>query len=363
MRSANLSLRSAIFLALLLPSCFCISPFLGPDTSESEIVYAESEPGVMIALHHYPPEQPNSAPPIVLCHGVAAAGASFDVDTEHSMPLYLNERGFDVWVMDMRGVGSSTQPNPWWFDDFNCDANFENAIQHDIPAVIDKVTEKTGKPKVFWAGHSMGGMLIYGYAGTVDQSRLAGLVIIGSPVDFKREHLGKIVALGIDNAWLLDWMPYIPVEGSAWAFAPIAGTKTALQSFIWNQDNIDKKLVRAIWAGGVGNMYRGVARQFSGWITGETPMYSSADGETDYGASIANITIPTLVLTGQVDVLGTPISVYEGYRRLASEDKTFILLSKSNGFGADFGHVDEYVGDNAVKYVYPVIADWLEERQ
>jgi pimeloyl-ACP methyl ester carboxylesterase len=363
MRSITLLARSTILLVALLPACFCISPFLGPTASDSEIVYAESEPGVMIALHHFPTTEPNGGPPVILCHGIAAAGASFDVDPAHSMPLFLNRRGFDVWVMDMRGIGASSKPNPWWFDDFDCDANFENAIQHDIPAVIDKVTEITGKPKVFWAGHSMGGMLIYGYAGTIDQSRLAGLVIIGSPIDFKREHMGDVVSFGIDNAWLLDWLPYIPVEGSAWALAPIAGTKMSLQSFIWNQDNIEKPLARAIWAGGVGNMYRGVAQQFSGWITGEIPMYSSVDGSIDYGKSLGNISIPALVITGQVDVLGTPISVYEGYRRLSSEDKTFVVLSRSNGFGADYGHVDEYVGDNAAKFVFPLIGDWLEQRK
>src|SRR5690606_4155637 len=50
-----------------------------------------------------------------------------------------------------------------------------------LPAAVEGVKRITGRTKIFLLGHSMGGMLGYGYAGIRDD--LEGLVTIGAPCE------------------------------------------------------------------------------------------------------------------------------------------------------------------------------------
>ena len=55
----------------------------------------------------------------------------------------------------------------------------------DLPAALRAVKRKTGRKKVLYIGHSMGGMLGYGLA-SWRQEDLLGLVTIGAPSDIGR---------------------------------------------------------------------------------------------------------------------------------------------------------------------------------
>jgi pimeloyl-ACP methyl ester carboxylesterase len=78
------------------------------------------------------------------------------------------------------------------------------------------VKARTERDTIFYCGHSLGGMLGYGYASQSDD--LAGLVTIGAPADPGRgylplrllAHLGPALELAIDAALLARW-------GRSWA--------------------------------------------------------------------------------------------------------------------------------------------------
>jgi polyhydroxyalkanoate synthase len=68
-------------------------------------------------------------------------------------------RGYDVWVLELRGAGDSRRqlrvppvPYRWTFEDY---------VQHDVPAALALVRHLTGAEKVLWVGHSLGGMVAY----------------------------------------------------------------------------------------------------------------------------------------------------------------------------------------------------------
>ena len=84
--------------------------------------------------------------PVVLTHGTFSNHRSC-----MGLAAFLAKEGFDCWVLDWRGHGASEHPNrPHSFDDI---------ALLDAPAVIDAVTSRSGRPDLYWVGHSGGGLI------------------------------------------------------------------------------------------------------------------------------------------------------------------------------------------------------------
>lgn len=114
--------------------------------------------GATLCFKHY--HNPLGTP-VILQHGLAQNLYAWDLPVEgQSLAVYLAERGYDVWVPSLRGSGKgyyrSGDGEELW------DWSVDDYIIFDVPAILHKVRESTGK-KPFWVGHSMGGMIIYGY--------------------------------------------------------------------------------------------------------------------------------------------------------------------------------------------------------
>ncbi len=125
--------------------------------------------------------------PVILLHGFASNYNTWDVPGK-SLGKFLADRGYDTWLFNLRGHGEweyqsgpNTGPGNWDFDTF---------AVYDIPAMIQKVYKTTGK-KLFWIGHSMGGMLIYAYLEGVKPEKTSyGFTVTFSPtLAEKRNHL------------------------------------------------------------------------------------------------------------------------------------------------------------------------------
>jgi hypothetical protein len=108
-------------------------------------------------LSHYsqpcPEGQPPTELPVLLIHGLSAAGSTF---AHGSIPVnlvsYLRRRGRDVWVLDLRTSSAnehSGQPRPGPF-------TFEETARLDIPPAIDRILAVTGSSKVDVVAHCIG---------------------------------------------------------------------------------------------------------------------------------------------------------------------------------------------------------------
>jgi len=97
-------------------------------------------------------------PPVLIMHGFIAGSNCWILrGREHDLPTMLADAGYDVWLGDLRGNTNSRyhrsiSPNKKDFWNFS----FHEHGIYDIPALVDKVLEKTGKDKLFYIGHSMG---------------------------------------------------------------------------------------------------------------------------------------------------------------------------------------------------------------
>lgn len=114
--------------------------------------------GVKLGLKRY--ANPGTQP-VVLVHGTAQDLDSWDIPgfPDQALALYLADRGYDVWSANMRGRGdppyrsTMVSDHDWSIDDF---------AVHDVPAIVDRVIEVTGR-KPFYVTFSLGGMALNAY--------------------------------------------------------------------------------------------------------------------------------------------------------------------------------------------------------
>lgn len=88
---------------------------------------------------------PQTGDPVVLCHGLGAAGLQFDADAQA-----LAQLGFRVLVPDLRGHGRSGKPDPALSQNYTI-----AAMATDLFAMLDAA----GVERVHHVGNSLGGIL------------------------------------------------------------------------------------------------------------------------------------------------------------------------------------------------------------
>src|SRR6516164_5017650 len=126
-----------------------------------ELHFAHTPDGWRLALHRHAAGPPELGLPVILCPGYACNRHFIDWDAEYSLARFLARRGFDAWVIELRGRGLShptpacAAPRTWTFDDL---------ALHDVPTAVRHVARMTRR-RVAWVGHSMGGMLLYASLG------------------------------------------------------------------------------------------------------------------------------------------------------------------------------------------------------
>lgn len=88
----------------------------------------------------------------------------------------LAAEGFDVWIVERRGVGRTA--DPW-----RARRGWQEAVRVDLPAAQGLISTHTGC-SAFWVGHSFGGVaLARATATTMQRSQVAGLVLVNAAVD------------------------------------------------------------------------------------------------------------------------------------------------------------------------------------
>lgn len=319
--------------------------------------------------------------PVILCHGFSYNGLFWDLDEAHSLAGYLADRNFDVWVVSLRGAGASTKPgfsaiksiistrlgdlpasiSQSTLDPRKFNWTVDNYIDYDVPAVIHYVTQVTGKPKVWWVGHSMGGMILYGHLERATDAPVAGFVAVASPMTItqppndvlkgitQQESLLKISALAVNTT--------LPAKLAS----PLGGTvQTPLDTLFYNRENMEPLTITNLFLNVVEDVPQGVLDQFNSMI--KTGQFTRADGSFDYTENLDKVEVPILLIAGQVDNLAPPEVVSFAYQRVSSTDKTYRMFGRVNGYKANYGHDDLILGKYSRDEVFPLISKWLTER-
>lgn len=154
-------------------------------------------------------EQPLFNEPLMLVHGFSQNRHAW---TCGKFVKYLLYYGVDVHILELRGHGKSSvklqrqkaaESGAGLPADIEYGWDLDSYFLYDLPAGVAAVKRATRRDKIFYCGHSMGGILGYGYAGLHDD--LLGMITIGAASDLGRDFpLLKIGSYLTPLATLID---------------------------------------------------------------------------------------------------------------------------------------------------------------
>lgn len=345
-------MRTLLLLALL-SSCAALRPVPLPKEAESH--RAKTADGWEISLTRYKAIGPIKGLPVVLCHGISANERNMDLDEQHSMARWIASQGREAWTMSLRGTGTSdtidtdkNRAGPIYFDDY---------WKHDLPAVVDYVKSVSGADAIDYAGHSMGGMVLYAYLSQGGQGIHAGATL-GTPtrLDWGTGMEGTLKTLGplfVTPKWM------IPSGTGALLASPFQGIVDdgIFQRFFYNPQSTDLETWRRLMVYGTAPVAGGAALQLMELMT--TGNFMSADGKIDLRADMAKITTPVIVIAGRLDRIAVAPAVKDGYRALGGP-KEWHLITRANGAGGEYGHMDLVIGERASTEVWPKVLTFFD---
>lgn len=320
-----------------------------------EIHFVTTGDNVRITLHRYLPRgEDMHGEPVFFCHGLGANKYNLDFDERYSLARFFSKRGFDSWVISLRGaeVWSTKALRSrvdWKF-------NFDTFVEQDIRCAIDYILIKTGREKLHWVGHSMGGMLLYAYIIRWGNERIKSGVTLGSPVKFGSVDRHVRFIAGAD--FFLNNFKKLRLDIIAKFFAPLTGLfLTRVITHQMNPANVDFSLIRRAQFNAVTPLSTALLKQFKEWI--EKNEFTSSDKRLNYREDLGKINIPLLVVAGRKDKMARIDDVKYASDKISSPDKKYVELSRDNGFSADYGHIDMVFGRRAREEVFPIIFDWI----
>jgi pimeloyl-ACP methyl ester carboxylesterase len=271
--------------------------------------------GVELALHRLREGAPRThRAALLLVHGAFSSHTVWRRGRHRDGGLaeYLDARGFDVWLADLRHHGASAReprPRTW---------RFEDLIQQDAPALIARVREETGGAPLAWLGHSSGGAVGLAWLARASSAPLAALVTFGTPGPRNMSLVRRGLAVGTIGICLaLGRFP-----SRALRMGPEDEAALILGDWMgWN--------IRGRWLG--------------------------RDG-FDYLAALAAAPTPFLGVAGEGDHLFAPAAACrEIVDRMGAARKELAVV------GPDLDHRGMLVDPHARERCWPKVSDWLEE--
>ncbi|MFT3768068.1 MAG: alpha/beta fold hydrolase [Minicystis sp.] len=291
--------------------------------------------------------------PVLLVHGYGQNRYVWHLPAR-SFSNYLARAGFDVFNLDLRGHGRSRhlgERKPTHVADY---------VREDVPAAIDEVMRISGGRRIYYVGHSMGGLIGYAVAATVNGA-LAGITTLGSPYHFARGSWA--LALAGDAILALDRR--VPVSHLAPPLKMLGETMRVLRVFI--ESPIFPLPIRGFDAGSMEPVVLGQHMSLA-MDTGSVAVLRSLflgaveqrqsghrlGGLTGYAGAFEQLDIPLLTIAGTKDDLAPPASVRPAFEFSRSADKTYRAFPR--------GHIDLVMGRDAPLTIWPLIEAWMKKR-
>jgi pimeloyl-ACP methyl ester carboxylesterase len=275
--------------------------------------------------------------PVVLCHGLGANRYDLDFDERYSLARHLAAKGFETWVLELRGRGHASAP---------ARTNFDAQAEHDVRAALGTVLA-TGAKRAFWVGHSKGGLAALAHLARNPSAPIAGVAALGSSVAMTPDKgLQRAAALA---GPAIAALPFIPLRLMTRVATLTGLPPEPIGSYLVNAHNLEPRVVRQAIYNVSADVSSGVAAQFARWV--RTGRFDADDG-FDYFAGLKHVRQPVLLIAGSHDKLATPAGVLRARDVLAGPVETFVAQG--------YGHGDLTVGKNAPEEIYPRVAAFLE---
>jgi len=373
-------MKKIVLCFLIILCCSRVGAAANNDQFKPVVYKTKTIDGWTIALKRF--RKPNffaDKAPVVLCHGFNYNEKMWYLDKKYSLAYYLYEKGYDVWLVSLRGSGDSTKPGlvelrnlsrldllkipetltkaAFSLNKFNW--NIDNHINRDIPAALELIKKETGHEEVTWIGHSLGGMIVYAYLGQGGKG-IKSFISIAAPMIIPQPPNDLLGIIRDQKAAVYLSLMINRTVASQFQAVSAGIVKTDFDLLFYNPRNMETDVVIKMYRQAVEDMSPGIIDQLRVMIA--EGKFFSVDKKINYSANLSKIKVPILCLGGLYDNLAPPMSVYFAYQNVASIDKTIRIFSIANGYSANYGHSDLLLGKKAPQEVYPYMLRWLEKR-
>ena len=241
-------------------------------------------------VHYVEAGDPNSDRLIVLLHGFGASAYSYKDVLEP-----LAELGH-VIAYDRAAFGFTERPTSWEINPYGADSQL---------MVLDGFVEQFGQGKqVYVLGHSAGGNLAAAYAEDY-QAKLAGVILFAPAV----------LTTGGGPGWL-NWIfsiPQLDHVGPALVSTIATSGLDLLYRSYYDQDKVTEEILA-----GYTQPLKVIGWERAFWE------FNKAPRDTGAGERLAEIKIPTLVITGDTDLVVATADSIEVASRIAQADLVII---------------------------------------
>lgn len=313
-----------------------------------ERLTVEARDGLRLSMHRVCPRG-SSRGAVLLLHGLACGSVGFHYPGR-SLAHYLAERGYDCYLPELRGHGSSERPPnfQWDLDDY---------LEHDIPAVLGAILERSGQSRVHWIGHSMGGLLLLFQGILRPDSPIASGQAIGSALDYRVGATGFSALLSLRP--LLDLVPSVPYGLAMHVVSPLlARVPDPASGFNFWHSNVEPAVTRRLSASVFHSIPSSLLRSLS--TTFEPGGFRTRDGSLRFLDEARRFKVPTRLLAASRDKQVSVDAVRHTATVLGGRAEVRVH-GKEHGDADDYGHFDLIVGRRAKDEVWPGLAAWLDE--
>ena len=324
-----------------------------------EVFFTSPVDGWKLALHRRRPHTKRQRLyPILMIHGLGSNRLSLDLNERFSIAQHLSRRGFDIFILELRGTGASERralddsaKTVWTFTDH---------VQRDVPAAVELVLELTRSERLHLLGHSMGGMLSYAYAQR-SPDIVRSITTVGSPLLGSMSlKVRELVLIHIGNALrmptrVVKRVPLTKLLKVAGHFVRIS--TRAVDGILINVANMEPDALRKMSREGITDLPTRLLYEFNQRILDP----DSPDHPFGHENEMERIRAPLLALAGSGDPLGNPESVRAAVERVGSAVAHYVEFGTRWGHSLQYGHGDMLLGKHAPREVYPLVQEFIEE--
>ena len=361
-----------------------VDAYQDPFKIKTDTYTTKTKDGWEISINRYQAEKEvyveETKAAVILCHGFNINNTFWDLDGRSSLARYLAKSGYDVWAPSLRGSGLSSKPvlsrmrglikfdlkdiprmfvkAP--FDIAKFGWTIDDHIHEDVPAIIDFVKRGSGFDKVYWIGHSMGGIVMFGYLETETQDDIAGFIPLGSMMVIPRPLTPHLQKIANQKQILTASLIINTTAASQFRNFTFGVVKNPIEDLLFERKNMHDVVVVRFFRKSIDDTSAGVVGQFSDSIRNGSMI--SSDKSYNYSRNMSRIKVPVMIMGGSADGFVDEESLKDSYDMISSRDKKIVVFSKANGYSTDYGHCDLVLGKNSEQEVYPVILGWLDER-